>query len=66
MALSPEIIELATEIIDTLRDSHETLSTAESLTAGAVSSAIVTIAINPNRSITKFKKPPIKSKSPKN
>ncbi len=44
MALSPEIIELATEIIDTLRDSHETLSTAESLTAGAVSSAIVTIA----------------------
>ena len=44
MTLSPEIIELATEIIDTLRRNGETLSTAESLTAGAVSSAIVTIA----------------------
>ncbi|CAB4873891.1 MAG: nicotinamide-nucleotide amidohydrolase family protein [Actinobacteria bacterium] len=44
MALSPEIIELATEIIDTLRGNSETLSTAESLTAGQVSSAIVSIA----------------------
>ena len=44
MALSPEIIELATEIIDTLRHKSETLSTAESLTAGSVSSAIVSIA----------------------
>jgi nicotinamide-nucleotide amidase len=44
MSLSPDIIELATEIIDTLRRNGETLSTAESLTAGAVSSAIVTIA----------------------
>ncbi|MSO43059.1 MAG: CinA family protein [Candidatus Planktophila sp.] len=43
MALSNEIIELATEIVDTLRQRNETLSTAESLTAGAVSSAIVTI-----------------------
>ena len=44
MDLSPDIIELATEIIDTLRQRGETLSTAESLTAGALSSAIVTIA----------------------
>jgi len=44
MTLSPEIIELVTEVIDTLRRNGETLSTAESLTAGAVSSAIVTIA----------------------
>lgn len=44
MTLSPEIIELATEIIDSLRERNETLSTAESLTAGSVSSAIVTIA----------------------
>lgn len=42
--LSPEIIELATEIIDALRERNETLSTAESLTAGSVSSAIVTIS----------------------
>jgi len=44
MSLSPDIIELATEIIDTLRHNSETLSTAESLTAGQVSSAIVSIA----------------------
>jgi nicotinamide-nucleotide amidase len=44
MALSSEIIALATEIIETLRQRNETLSTAESLTAGAVSSALVTIA----------------------
>ena len=44
MALSSEIIELATEIVDVLRERNETLSTAESLTAGSVSSAIVTIA----------------------
>lgn len=44
MVLSPEIIELATEIIDALRERNETLSTAESLTAGSVSSAIVTIS----------------------
>ena len=44
MTLSPETIELATEIIDALRERNETLSTAESLTAGSVSSAIVTIS----------------------
>ncbi len=44
MTLTPDIIELATEIIDTLRQRGETLSTAESLTAGSLSSAIVTIA----------------------
>ena len=44
MVLSTEIIALATEIIETLRQRNETLSTAESLTAGAVSSALVTIA----------------------
>ena len=44
MALSHEIIELAQQIVNTLRDRGETLSTAESLTAGALSSAIVTIA----------------------
>ena len=44
MALSSEIIALATEIIETLRQRNETLSTAESLTAGAVSSALVTIS----------------------
>ena len=44
MALSSEIIALATEIIETLRQRNETLITAESLTAGAVSSALVTIA----------------------
>jgi nicotinamide-nucleotide amidase len=43
MVLSTEIIALATEIIETLRQRNETLSTAESLTAGAVSSALVTI-----------------------
>ncbi len=44
MALSHEIIELAQQIVNTLRDRDETLSTAESLTAGDLSSAIVSIA----------------------
>ena len=43
MTISPDILELAREIVDTLRLRNETLSTAESLTAGALSSAIVTI-----------------------
>lgn len=43
MFLNPQLIELATEIVSTLRQHKESLSTAESLTAGAVSSAIVTI-----------------------
>jgi len=44
MFLSKEIIEFATEIVEHLRQRGETISTAESLTAGSVSSAIVTIA----------------------
>lgn len=44
MILSPDTIGLAAEIVDTLRARGETVSTAESLTAGAVSSAIVTTA----------------------
>ena len=44
MALSNEIIGFAAEIVDHLRQRGETISTAESLTAGAVSSAIVTIS----------------------
>jgi nicotinamide-nucleotide amidase len=44
MALSTEILGFAAEIVDHLRERGETVSTAESLTAGAVSSAIVTIA----------------------
>ena len=43
MANSPHIRELATEIVDALRQRNETLSTAESLTAGGLSSAIVRI-----------------------
>jgi nicotinamide-nucleotide amidase len=43
MALSNEILSFAAEIVDHLRQRGETISTAESLTAGAVSSAIVTI-----------------------
>ena len=44
MALSTEIVGFAAEIVDHLRQRGETVSTAESLTAGAVSSAIVTIS----------------------
>jgi nicotinamide-nucleotide amidase len=44
MALSNEIIGFAAEIVEHLRERGETISTAESLTAGAVSSAIVTIS----------------------
>lgn len=44
MALSPDIIELTSDVVDWLREHGETVSTAESLTAGAVSSAIVTVA----------------------
>ena len=44
MALPAEIIGLASEVVDSLRARGETVSTAESLTAGAVSSAIVSIS----------------------
>ncbi len=44
MALPAEIIGLAAEVVDSLRARGETVSTAESLTAGAVSSAIVSIS----------------------
>ena len=44
MALSPDDIELISDVVDSLRERNETLSTAESLTAGALSSAIVSIA----------------------
>jgi len=44
VVLSSGIIELTTEIIHVLRERNETLSTAESLTAGSVSSAIVRIS----------------------
>ncbi len=44
MVLPAEIIGLATEVVDSLRSHGETVSTAESLTAGAVSSAIVSVA----------------------
>ncbi len=44
MALSAEIMALSAEVVDALRARGETVSTAESLTAGAVSSAIVTIS----------------------
>jgi len=43
MALSNEILGFAAEIVDHLRQRGETISTAESLTAGSVSSALVTI-----------------------
>ena len=42
--LSNEILGFAAEIVDHLRQKRESISTAESLTAGAVSSAIVTIS----------------------
>ena len=44
MALSSEIVGLASEVVAALRARGETLSTAESLTAGSLSSAIVTIS----------------------
>jgi len=44
MSLPAEIIGLASEVIDALRARGETVSTAESLTAGSLSSAIVSIA----------------------
>ena len=44
MALPKEILGFAAEIVDHLRQRGETISTAESLTAGAVSSAFVTIS----------------------
>ena len=44
MVLPAEIIGLASEVVDSLRSRGETVSTAESLTAGAVSSAIVSVA----------------------
>ena len=44
MALPNEILGFAAEIVEHLRQRGETISTAESLTAGAVSSALVTIA----------------------
>ncbi len=44
MTLTPEIIALASQVVQSLRAQGETVSTAESLTAGAVSSAIVTIS----------------------
>jgi nicotinamide-nucleotide amidase len=43
MTNSPHITELAHEIVEALCERNETLSTAESLTAGALSSAIVRI-----------------------
>jgi nicotinamide-nucleotide amidase len=44
MSLPAEIIGLASEVIDALRARGETVSTAESLTAGSLSSAIASIA----------------------
>ena len=44
MALPNEILGFAAEIVEHLRQRGETISTAESLTAGAVSSALVTIS----------------------
>jgi len=44
MSLPQEIIGLAAEVVEALRERGETLSTAESLTAGAISSAIVSIS----------------------
>ena len=43
MTQSPDIIGLAAEIVDTLRARGETVCTAESLTAGALSSVLVSI-----------------------
>jgi nicotinamide-nucleotide amidase len=44
MALPKEILGFAAEIVEHLRQRGETISTAESLTAGAVSSALVSIS----------------------
>jgi nicotinamide-nucleotide amidase len=44
VVLSSGIVELTTEIIHVLRERNETLSTAESLTAGSLSSAFVRIS----------------------
>ena len=44
MTLANEILGFSAEIVEHLRQRGETISTAESLTAGAVSSAIVTIS----------------------
>ena len=44
MSLPAEIIGLTSEVIDALRARGETVSTAESLTAGSLSSAIASIA----------------------
>jgi len=43
MPLSKDITSLATEIIATLRERNETLSTAESITAGELSNAVTSI-----------------------
>ena len=43
MSLPAEIIGLASEVVDALRARGETVSTAESLTGGSLSSAIVSI-----------------------
>ncbi|CAB5239203.1 unannotated protein [freshwater metagenome] len=43
MSLAPDSISLVREIIENLRHCEETLSTAESLTGGALSSAITSV-----------------------
>jgi len=44
MTLATEIHGFSAEIVEHLRQRGETISTAESLTAGSVSAAIVTVA----------------------